>query len=73
MPFGSAHDRVDTLVRVIDDLYDRLGDPAAQPRLLQDRVPLMIGGNGDRMLTPTPARRMKPRAPEVLASARTCG
>ncbi|CAO5189390.1 putative F420-dependent oxidoreductase, MSMEG_2516 family [Frankia sp. AiPs1] len=50
LPFGSAGDRVDRLVQVVDQLDEHLADPAAVPRPVQSRVPLLIGGNGDRLL-----------------------
>ncbi|MES5823845.1 LLM class F420-dependent oxidoreductase [Streptomyces sp. RG80] len=40
LPFGSPRERVDHLRRTVEELE----------RLLDDRVPLMIGGNGERML-----------------------
>ncbi|WP_210586037.1 LLM class F420-dependent oxidoreductase [Streptomyces sp. GESEQ-35] len=42
LPYGTPRARVDRLQHTIEDL-DRLLDPA-------ERVPLMIGGNGDRMM-----------------------
>ncbi|WP_261567927.1 TIGR03621 family F420-dependent LLM class oxidoreductase [Frankia gtarii] len=50
IPFGTAKDRVDTLERVIDAVYEALADPAVVPRPVQQPVPLVVGGNGDRML-----------------------
>lgn len=50
IPFGTVKDRVDTLERVIDAVYGALADPAAAPRPVQQPVPLVVGGNGDRML-----------------------
>jgi probable F420-dependent oxidoreductase len=47
LPFGSPRERVDHLQRTVEELDRLLGSgelPHAQ------RVPLMIGGNGDRML-----------------------
>ncbi|MCX4879199.1 MULTISPECIES: LLM class F420-dependent oxidoreductase [unclassified Streptomyces] len=47
LPFGSPRERVDHLQRTIEELDRLLGSgelPQAQ------RVPLLIGGNGDRML-----------------------
>ncbi|WP_329548946.1 LLM class F420-dependent oxidoreductase [Streptomyces sp. NBC_01356] len=46
LPFGSARERVDHLVRTVEEL-ERLLDSAGLPG---SRVPLLIGGNGDRML-----------------------
>ncbi|KJE23495.1 oxidoreductase [Frankia torreyi] len=51
IPFGTARDRVDTLERVIDAVYGVLGDPASAPQPVQRPVPLVIGCNGNRMLT----------------------
>ncbi|CAJ63383.1 Putative flavin-dependent oxidoreductase [Frankia alni ACN14a] len=51
IPFGTARDRVDTLERVIDAVYGALGDPAHAPQPVQRPVPLVVGCNGDRMLT----------------------
>ena len=45
LPFGSARERVDHLVRTVEEL-ERLLPSAGQQR----QVPLLIGGNGDRML-----------------------
>ena len=47
LPFGSPRERVDHLQRTIEEL-DRLLGSAELPH--SQRVPLMIGGNGDRML-----------------------
>ncbi|MFE9762955.1 LLM class F420-dependent oxidoreductase [Streptomyces sp. NPDC005808] len=45
VPFGSARERVDHLLRTVGELERLLGS-AEQPL----RVPLLIGGNGDRIL-----------------------
>ncbi|MGW3267094.1 LLM class F420-dependent oxidoreductase [Streptomyces sp. NPDC001056] len=50
LPFGSPGERVDHLRRTVEELNRLLGSPEYQPRPEQDRVPLLIGGNGDRML-----------------------
>ncbi|RRQ81635.1 LLM class F420-dependent oxidoreductase [Streptomyces griseofuscus] len=50
LPFGSAGERVDHLRRTVEELARRLGSEEYQPRPEQARVPLLIGGNGDRML-----------------------
>ena len=47
LPFGSPRERVDHLQRTIDEL-DRLLGSEGLPH--SQRVPLLIGGNGDRML-----------------------
>lgn len=47
LPFGSPRERVDQLRRTIEELYRLLGSEALPHAR---RVPLMIGGNGDRML-----------------------
>ena len=47
LPFGSPRERVDHLQRTIEEL-DRLLGSGELPH--SRRVPLMIGGNGDRML-----------------------
>lgn len=51
LPFGSPRERVDHLRRTIEELDRLLGSDDHQPRPAQKpRVPLMIGGNGDRMM-----------------------
>ncbi|MFH9943401.1 LLM class F420-dependent oxidoreductase [Streptomyces murinus] len=50
LPFGSAGERVDRLRRTVEELARLLGSEEHQPRPEQARVPLLIGGNGDRML-----------------------
>ncbi|MEU6461159.1 LLM class F420-dependent oxidoreductase [Streptomyces sp. NPDC046976] len=50
LPFGSAGERVDHLRRTVEELARLLGAEEYQPRPEQPRVPLLIGGNGDRML-----------------------
>jgi probable F420-dependent oxidoreductase len=47
LPFGSPRERVDHLQRTIEELDRLLGSGELPPA---QRVPLMIGGNGDRML-----------------------
>jgi len=47
LPFGSPRERVDHLQRTIEELDRLLGSGELAPA---QRVPLMIGGNGDRML-----------------------
>ncbi|GHF57629.1 LLM class F420-dependent oxidoreductase [Streptomyces griseosporeus] len=51
LPFGSPGERVDHLRRTVGELERLLGSPEFRPRPAQQpRVPLLIGGNGDRML-----------------------
>ncbi|TWV46044.1 LLM class F420-dependent oxidoreductase [Streptomyces misionensis] len=50
LPFGSPGERVDQLRRTIEELARLLAAEDHQPRPEQARVPLLIGGNGDRML-----------------------
>ncbi|MFS8200090.1 LLM class F420-dependent oxidoreductase [Streptomyces sp. CWNU-52B] len=50
LPWGSPRERVDHLRRTVEELDRLLGSPDHQPRAAQKRVPLLIGGNGDRML-----------------------
>ncbi|MYQ96069.1 TIGR03621 family F420-dependent LLM class oxidoreductase [Streptomyces sp. SID4946] len=50
LPFGSAGERVDHLRCTVEELARLLGSEEYQPRPEQARVPLLIGGNGDRML-----------------------
>jgi probable F420-dependent oxidoreductase len=57
LPYGSPGERVDHLRRTVDELERLLGSPDHQPQSAQKpRVPLMIGGNGDRMLRLTAER-----------------
>ncbi|NEY30979.1 TIGR03621 family F420-dependent LLM class oxidoreductase [Streptomyces sp. PRKS01-65] len=51
LPFGSPRERVDHLRRTVEELAGLLGSPEHRPQPVQrPRVPLLIGGNGDRML-----------------------
>lgn len=51
LPWGSPRERVDHLVRTVEELDRLLGDPDQAPRPAQrPRPPLLIGGNGPRML-----------------------
>ncbi|MVO90459.1 TIGR03621 family F420-dependent LLM class oxidoreductase [Streptomyces sp. p1417] len=50
LPYGSPRERVDQLRRTVAELERLLGSPEQLPRPAQPRVPLLIGGNGDRML-----------------------
>ncbi|MFI5677592.1 LLM class F420-dependent oxidoreductase [Streptomyces cellulosae] len=57
LPYGSPGERVDHLRRIVDELERLLGSPDHQPQPVQQpRVPLMIGGNGDRVLRLTAER-----------------
>lgn len=51
LPWGSAGERVDHLLRTVRELDELLGSEEHEPRPVQrPRVPLLIGANGDRML-----------------------
>ncbi|WP_326776884.1 LLM class F420-dependent oxidoreductase [Streptomyces sp. NBC_01445] len=51
LPWGSPGERVDRLRRVVEELDRLLGSDEHQPRPAQrPRPPLLIGGNGDRLL-----------------------
>ncbi|MDO0916877.1 LLM class F420-dependent oxidoreductase [Streptomyces sp. DT2A-34] len=51
LPFGTPRERVDHLRRTVGELERLLGSPEYQPQPAQKpRVPLLIGGNGDRVL-----------------------
>ncbi|MFI7102171.1 LLM class F420-dependent oxidoreductase [Streptomyces sp. NPDC050161] len=51
LPWGSPGERVDHLTRTVEELDRLLGDPAYAPKPAQrPRPPLLIGGNGPRML-----------------------
>ncbi|MFE1885468.1 LLM class F420-dependent oxidoreductase [Streptomyces diastatochromogenes] len=50
LPYGSPRERVDHLRRTVEELDRLLGSDAYRPRPAQPRVPLLLGGNGDRML-----------------------
>jgi probable F420-dependent oxidoreductase len=50
LPYGSPRERVDHLVRTVEELDRLLGSDEHQPQPTQKRVPLLVGGNGDRML-----------------------
>ncbi|MEU5187060.1 LLM class F420-dependent oxidoreductase [Streptomyces klenkii] len=51
LPFGSPRERVDHLEHTVRELERLLGDPEHAPRPAQGpRPPLLLGGNGDRML-----------------------
>ena len=50
LPWGSPGERVDHLRRTVEELERLLGSEGPQPQPVQQRVPLLIGANGDRML-----------------------
>ncbi|MBY8338691.1 LLM class F420-dependent oxidoreductase [Streptomyces spinosirectus] len=50
LPFGSPRERVDHLRRIVEELDRLLGSADHLPQPVQKRVPLMIGGNGRRMM-----------------------
>ncbi|MFF8285707.1 LLM class F420-dependent oxidoreductase [Streptomyces albus] len=50
LPFASPGGRVDHLERVVDEVAQLLADPGHAPRPVQEPLPLLIGGNGDRVL-----------------------
>ncbi|PTM97014.1 LLM class F420-dependent oxidoreductase [Streptomyces sp. VMFN-G11Ma] len=50
LPFGSPRERVDHLRRIVEELDRLLGSADHLPQPVQKRVPLMIGGNGQRMM-----------------------
>ncbi|MEU6551753.1 TIGR03621 family F420-dependent LLM class oxidoreductase [Streptomyces sp. NPDC046915] len=56
LPFGSPGERVDHLARTVAELERLLGSAEHRPRPAQSRVPLLIGGNGDRVLRLTAER-----------------
>ncbi|MFF4043498.1 LLM class F420-dependent oxidoreductase [Streptomyces sp. NPDC001816] len=50
LPYGSPRERVDHLRRTVEELARLLGAADHLPRPAQSRVPLLLGGNGERML-----------------------
>ncbi|MFK8844830.1 LLM class F420-dependent oxidoreductase [Streptomyces sp. Ac-502] len=51
LPWGTPGERVDHLARTVEELDRLLGDPEHAPKTAQrPRPPLLIGGNGPRML-----------------------
>ncbi|MFD9036794.1 LLM class F420-dependent oxidoreductase [Streptomyces bottropensis] len=51
LPWGSAGERVDHLLRTVRELDRLLGSEEHEPRPVQrPRVPLLVGANGDRVL-----------------------
>jgi probable F420-dependent oxidoreductase len=62
LTFGTPGSRVDHLERTVDVLVKLLADPSHTPRPQQNpRPPLMLGGNGDRVL------RMAARHADIVA------
>ncbi|MCC9711985.1 LLM class F420-dependent oxidoreductase [Streptomyces sp. MNU76] len=54
LPWGSPGERVDHLLRTVEEVDRLLGSDDHRPRPAQrPRVPLLIGANGDRMLRAT--------------------
>lgn len=49
LPYGSGRARLDHLTATVDQLSELLGDPAHRPAPAHS-VPLLLGGNGNRML-----------------------
>jgi probable F420-dependent oxidoreductase len=50
LPWTGAAARVDNLVRTVDEVYRRLRDPEHKPVAVRENVPLLLAGNGDRVL-----------------------
>ncbi|HJP76329.1 MAG TPA: TIGR03621 family F420-dependent LLM class oxidoreductase [Pseudonocardiaceae bacterium] len=50
LPWTGAGARVDHLVRTVDEVYRRLRDPEHRPAAVRAHVPLLLAGNGDRVL-----------------------
>ncbi|WP_018546678.1 TIGR03621 family F420-dependent LLM class oxidoreductase [Streptomyces sp. LaPpAH-108] len=50
LPFGAPQERADQLRRTVEELERLLGSGEAGFRPVQDRVPLLIGGDGERTL-----------------------
>ena len=50
LPFASPAGRVDHLEHTVKEVKRLLADPGQQPRPLQEKVPVVIGGNGGRVL-----------------------
>ncbi|MEU9399522.1 TIGR03621 family F420-dependent LLM class oxidoreductase [Streptomyces sp. NPDC048242] len=50
LPFGAPRERADQLRRTVEELERLLGSGEAGFRPAQDRVPLLIGGDGERTL-----------------------
>ncbi|MGW1006863.1 LLM class F420-dependent oxidoreductase [Streptomyces sp. NPDC002520] len=50
LPFGTPRERLDHLRRTVEELDRLLGSAEYEPRPVQRRVPLLIGGDGERTL-----------------------
>lgn len=50
LPFGTGGERLAHLRATVERLRELLEDPEHRPAAAQARVPLLLGGNGDRML-----------------------
>lgn len=50
LPWGSPRERVDHLLRTVEEVRRLLGSEEHEPRPAQRPLPLLIGANGDRML-----------------------
>lgn len=50
LPFASPGGRVDHLEHTVKEVKRLLADPEQGPRPLQERMPVVIGGNGERVL-----------------------
>ncbi|MCC2277996.1 LLM class F420-dependent oxidoreductase [Streptomyces sp. ET3-23] len=50
LPFGSPRERVDHLERTLTEVPRLLGDPEHRPAAVRSRVPMLVGGNGKRVL-----------------------
>lgn len=50
LPWTGAGARVDNLVRTVEEVYRRLRDPEHKPAPVREHVPLLLAGNGDRVL-----------------------
>ncbi|MBF6329464.1 LLM class F420-dependent oxidoreductase [Nocardia transvalensis] len=51
IPFPSAGSRIDHLEHTVTEVRRLLADPAHQPRPVQPRIPIVVAGQGDRLLT----------------------
>ncbi|MCK1797990.1 TIGR03621 family F420-dependent LLM class oxidoreductase [Streptomyces sp. XM4193] len=50
LPFGTPGERVDALTHLVTELERLLDDPDHAPAPVQSPLPLLLGGNGDRLL-----------------------
>ncbi|MFD3700374.1 TIGR03621 family F420-dependent LLM class oxidoreductase [Streptomyces sp. NPDC058646] len=65
IPFGAAGKRVDRLVETLDEVKRAWSAARTRPGAASDRPPLMIGGNGDRVL------RLAARHADIVSFAGT--